>query len=267
MDGGTTVIRRHPLIAYYVLAVAISVALGVLLSISVLFGLLALFGPAVAAYLVARSTEGRAGVAALRSATLRWRVHPGWYLAAVGLPLAGHALGHVAYVLAGNQALSIPGSIQPIALVLFVLVIGEEIGWRGFLLSALLRDRSPVVATAIVAVAWALWHSPLYFIPGMPSYGQPFLAFAAWVLPISFLLTWLWLGTKSVWLATIMHGSLNLGAAIVFPLAEPAQLFTFSAIGMAAVAAAVILASWRRFMASPDPAPLDSMAAPTPAVP
>jgi hypothetical protein len=36
----------------------------------------------------------------------------------------------MAYVMAGNEPLSIPGPVEPIALLLFFLVIGEEIGWR-----------------------------------------------------------------------------------------------------------------------------------------
>jgi hypothetical protein len=99
----------------------------------------------------------------------------------------------------------------------------------------------------------------------MPSYGQPFLAFIAWVIPISFLLTWLWMHTQSAWLATIMHGTLNIGAAFVFPLADPGGFFTFSAVGMAILAAGVVLVSWQRFTTRPvpplHPAPSATLAA------
>jgi membrane protease YdiL (CAAX protease family) len=242
-----TIVRRHPLIAYYVLAVAFSIALALLLNVSLVFGLLALFGPATAAFIVARVTDGRAGVSALWSSIFRWRVHPAWYAAAVALPLIGFALGHVLYVAAGNEPLAVPGTVDPILLVLFVLVIGEEIGWRGFLLPGLLRDRSPLTATAIVAVAWAAWHSPLYFIPGMPSYGESYLALVAWVVVNSVLLTWLWLGTRSVLLATIMHGSMNLAGSVVFPLTDPGALFGFAAAGSVIVGIALLASSWRRF--------------------
>ena len=155
-------------------------------------------------------------------------------------------------MLTGHGPLAVPGAVQPIALVLFVLVIGEEIGWRGYLLRMLLRRHSPAVATAIVAVAWAAWHSPLYFVPGMPSYGGPFLAFVAWVVPTSVLLTWLWLGTRSAWLTTVMHGVANLGAGLVFPMTDAATLFLFGGLGMMIVAAAVVIPSWSRFTAPPD---------------
>jgi membrane protease YdiL (CAAX protease family) len=171
------------------------------------------------------------------------------------LPIVGVGVGHLLYVLTGHAPLPIPGDIAPILFVLFFLVIGEEIGWRGFMLRILLGRRSPLVSTAIVAVVWAVWHSPLYFIPGMPSYGQPFLAFAAWVVPLSFLLTWLWLGTQSAWLATIMHGSANLAASIAFPLDDPGTFFAFSAAGLAIVAIPLVVASWSPWTASPKPEP------------
>jgi len=197
-------VRRHPLGAYVLLAYVISITLGLLLNISLAFGLIALFGPAVAAVVVSRIWRGRAGVSELWAVTSRWRVHPAWYVAAVALPIAGTAIGHAIYVIAGNAALTVPGPVEPILLVLFFLVIGEEIGWRGFLLRGLLARHSPLLSTVVVAAVWTLWHSPLYFIPGMPFYGNPFWAFAVWVFPFSFLMTWLWLGTRSAWLATVL---------------------------------------------------------------
>jgi uncharacterized protein len=247
-----SIVRRHPLLTYFVLAFAFSIALALLLNVSLIFGLLALFGPAAAAFIVARVAAGGVGVRALWASITRWRVHPAWYAAAVVLPLIGFGLGHVAYVAAGNEPIAIPGTIEPILLVLFVLVIGEEIGWRGFLLPGLLRDRSPIVATVIVAVAWALWHSPLYFVPGMPSYGEPYLALVAWVAANSVLLTWLWLGTRSVLLATIMHGTMNLAGSIVFPLTDQGPLFGFAAIGTGVVALVLLATSRSRFAAYPE---------------
>lgn len=248
-----TLIRSYPLVAYSVLAFALSLALALLLNVSLVFGLLALFGPAAAALIVSRVWRGRAGVAELWAVTKRWRVHPGWYAAAVALPVAGFALGHVLFVAAGNPMLPVPGTVQPILFVLFVLVIGEEIGWRGFLLRHLLRARSPLLAAILVGAVWALWHTPLYFIPGMPSYGGPFLAFAAWAMSLSFLLTWLWLGTRSVVLATVMHGSANLASSIVFPQTDAGVLWSFAALGTAAIAVIVVALTWRRWVSAPEP--------------
>jgi hypothetical protein len=106
----TGLIRSHPLSTYVVLAYVFSITLTLLLTVSLLFGLIALFGPAAAAFVVAGTWRGRAGVRELWAVTTRWRVHPGWYVAAVALPIGGTAIGHVLFVLAGNAALLVPGT-------------------------------------------------------------------------------------------------------------------------------------------------------------
>ena len=243
--------RRHPLTTYYVLAVAISTGLGLLLNVSLVFGLLALFGPALAAVIAASLAAGAEGVRSLRMRTTRWRVRPVYYLAAIGLPLIAYAIGLAAYVLLGNPAPNLPGEITIVGAVLFVLVIGEEIGWRGFMLPVLLGRMSPLLASGVTGVSWALWHAPLYFLPGMPSFGDPYLAFVAWVLPLTFVLTWLWLLTRSVIVATVAHGSANLVSGVVLPLEDPGLRFLFSAVGFTVVAVALVVVSRREFLASP----------------
>ena len=243
--------RRHPLTTYYVLAVAISTGLALLLNVSLVFGLLALFGPALAAFIASRLAAGGEGVRALWTRTTRWRVNPFYYLAAIGLPLIAYAIGLAAYVLLGNPAPDIPGEITIVGLVLFVLVIGEEIGWRGFMLPILLGRMSPLLASGVTGVLWALWHAPLYFLPGMPSFGDPYLAFVAWVIPLTFVLTWLWLRTRSVIVATVAHGSANLVSGLVLPLEDPGLRFLFSGFGFAVVAVVLVLGSRREFLASP----------------
>ena len=59
----TRLIRAHPLTAYVVLAYVFSITIGLLLNVSLAFGLLALFGPAAAAVVVAGVWRGRAGIA------------------------------------------------------------------------------------------------------------------------------------------------------------------------------------------------------------
>ena len=50
-----------------------------------------------------------------------------------------------------------------------MMIIGggvEEIGWRGFLQPALQKKFSIFISTMIVSIIWAVWHLPLWFIPG-----------------------------------------------------------------------------------------------------
>ena len=108
-------IRRYPLSTYVVLAYVFSIVLGLGLFLSLLFGLIALFGPAAAAFIVARvHWRGKAGVSELMAVTTRWRVNPAWHVAAIALPILGTAIGHVVYVLTGHAALAIPERLEPI---------------------------------------------------------------------------------------------------------------------------------------------------------
>ena len=47
------------------------------------------------------------------------------------------------------------GALAPIELVLFVLVVGEELGWRGYALPKLLEKRSALTASLILGVLTA----------------------------------------------------------------------------------------------------------------
>ena len=79
-------VERHPVIAYVVLAFVLTWWMFPLLQISPLLGLLGLFGPALAAIIMAAILSGRSGVKDLLKRVLRWRVRVRWYVVALGLP-------------------------------------------------------------------------------------------------------------------------------------------------------------------------------------
>ena len=125
----TATIASHPITAYVLIAYAVSWILTLLLSVSLVFGLLALAGPTIAAVVVTRS-EG--SFAELRERITAWRRPIVWYALAFGIPFVVAGIARLLLSLAGQAPDGI-GAISAIELVLFVLIIGEEIGWRGFL--------------------------------------------------------------------------------------------------------------------------------------
>lgn len=44
--------------------------------------------------------------------------------------------------------------------------LGEELGWRGFLLPHLRRRHSFIKATTITGLLWCFWHTPLWLVSG-----------------------------------------------------------------------------------------------------
>lgn len=128
------------------------------------------FGPSLAGLAAAWLCGGRAELRALVSQALRWRVAPYWYLIAVLGPLL---LWWVAFAyVAGVQRFT---GFDPAGLALFPLLLarhfalggglGEELGWRGFLQSALERSRGVVAASLAIGAIWGLWHAPVFVLP------------------------------------------------------------------------------------------------------
>jgi len=101
--------------------------------------------------------------------------------------------------------------------------LGEEPGWRGFLLPRLLRDRTPLGASLVVGFWWALWHAPIDWVQGfvVPGPGG-LLARQLWALPIAVLFTWVTVRAGGSLLPAIaFHTVLN--AVPDFALVEPAR--------------------------------------------
>jgi membrane protease YdiL (CAAX protease family) len=126
-----------------------------------------------------------------------------WYVIALGLPtLLSLATAGLNYLLGAPTFVQV-GSLTVLDLVLFVLVVGEELGWRGYALPRLLEKRSPLIASLILGVLWGLWHLPTFLVPGTPQYGLPLVAFVLLTVEYSILMTWVFLHTVgSVLIAT-----------------------------------------------------------------
>jgi CAAX protease family protein len=244
LDGGEGWVRRHPLIAFFVLAYLLTWWIYPLLRFSPLLGIFGLFGPALAAIIMAAVTGGKSGVKQLLSRVVLWRVGVRWYLIALGLPtVLSIATAGLSYLLGASDFIQV-GALTVLELVLFVLVVGEELGWRGYALPRLLEKRSAVTASLILGVLWGLWHLPTFLVPGTPQYGLPLTAFVLLTIEYSILMTWVFLHTLgSVLIATLFHGAINLSQGIFLGGMDGAGRYWLLSIvyGVAALIAAVAL--------------------------
>jgi uncharacterized protein len=66
-------VKKHRLIAFFVLAYLLTWWIYPVLKVSPLLGIFGLFGPALAAIIVAAVAEGKSGVKSLLSRVVRWR--------------------------------------------------------------------------------------------------------------------------------------------------------------------------------------------------
>ena len=245
------VVARHPIPAYVVIAFGFSWSFTALLSVSLMFGLLALFGPALGAGVVSWA-DGTAGE--LRRRIVDWGESPSSYLAALGIPFVVAAAALIVYVVSGKAAPGF-GSIGAIEILIFVLVIGEEIGWRGFLMPRLRSLMSLPAAGLVTGIVWTLWHLPIYLAPSQGL--GAFAVFALWVVPLAIVMGFVADRARySVLIATVMHGSANIALPILLPNVD--HTWTMLATGTAYLVLAVSLVaytrSWSMRSSGPQPA-------------
>ncbi|MEZ4869451.1 MAG: CPBP family intramembrane glutamic endopeptidase [Caldilineaceae bacterium] len=210
MKFSTTIVKDHPLPAYFVLAYLLTWALLPLLLVNLALGVFGLLMPAVAAIVVAGLSEGADGVKQMLRPLFIWRIQPLWYGVVLGLPILLSLLAVGVGGLWGWPVQMQTAEFTPLLLTVFVLVVGEEIGWRSFALPRLLQRYSPVTASLLLGFLWAGWHLPMFVIPGTPMMDIPFPAYLCWVVGLTFLFTWLYQQTQgSLLLATLFHGAVN----------------------------------------------------------
>ncbi len=98
--------------------------------------------------------------------------------------------------------------------------LGEEIGWRGFLVPELAKVTTFTRTALISGLIWSLWHYPAllfadYRGPGTPVW-YSLACFTVMVLGISFAFAWLRLKSGSLWTGMFLHATHNLFIQGVF---------------------------------------------------
>jgi membrane protease YdiL (CAAX protease family) len=210
--------QRHPLVAFFVLAYALSWWPWSLSTANPFFPLFPL-GPMVSALLLTAVINGRAGLKALLARAVQWHVSLRWYGVVLFLPVT---LGLCAFGLNLLLGAPMPAAAQlpswttillVLLLQLFFIQVGEEVGWRGFALPRLLEGRSAWAASLILGLLWVGWHLPSYATGAISAIFIPFPLVSA------FLFTWLYQHTRgSVLMAILFHGWINTVMAIFSPL-------------------------------------------------
>jgi len=98
-----------------------------------------------------------------------------------------------------------------VPLINFIPALGEEYGWRGYLLPELLPlGRKKALITS--GLIWGLWHLPFIFLIDYKSYPNKIagsLVFTALITILGIYIGALALQHKSIFLASFMHGVVN----------------------------------------------------------
>ncbi len=218
------------------------------------FGLLVLGGtaPTVGAYLAVWRTPEAGTLREFTRRVFHLRVPPGLLAVAV---FGAAGLGVVSLLIGGAITptgwAGDPGRVALLFLGAFVTSIFfggiEEIGWRGVLQPAV-TDRFGLVATnLVIAVVWAVWHLPLFWVVGEPHHDASFTLFLVAGIGYSAVMTWLYARTRSIALCVLFHAGINASAAagLAFPIDETPG-FAVQAAVLVTVGTVLLAVSQRR---------------------
>lgn len=228
--------KRHPLVAYFVLAYTFTWILVIPITLSqrglglfslpdgllfALFLLSTFSGPLPAALILTSLIDGPTGRRQFFKRMFQWRVGLGWYLLVligypliflIGMTFASGAAPWIALI--QKWPLLFTFYLPTAAIGIIFPGLGEEPGWRGFALPRLQHQYGPLVGSLILGTLHGLWHLPAYFIPGAILDGRFNLAvFAANTCSIIALtVIWTWLfnnANQSIFFAMLVHGTSN----------------------------------------------------------
>jgi uncharacterized protein len=250
-------VKRHPIITFFVLTYVITWAIEsplVFLTDSVtatqglVLVILASNVPSAVAIVLTAVVLGRGALRKLLGRLLIWRVSPFWYLVVFLGPVALTGGVVLLNALMGGPALSLGMTLVGAAIFFAFSVVpgsalGEEIGWRGYVLPRLQSRMSALSASLLIAPIWALWHLPLWLTgePGRtPTLYTGFLVSA---FALSIISTWVYNSTGgSLLMVVLAHATVNLPLTLVRDdLGAQATVPVLLYFGLLIVAAIVVV--------------------------
>jgi len=142
-------------------------------------------------------------------------------------------------VLVATQLLTIPIG----ALINSFASVGEEVGWRGWLLPSLM-PLGTWPALLLSGAIWGLWHSPLILLGY--NFGHASLLGVALMtmgcVMFGILLGWLRLRSGSVWPAVVAHGAFNAAAGFLSLVIAAGAVADPAVVGPLGMVAWVVMA-------------------------
>lgn len=174
------------------------------------------FIPSTISIVITRCLYKKKGLKELLIRLTKWKYSFMYYLFVIGCCPLIYYVTILIYEIVTNssqiQFVKEPYSIfiATVWILVFSGPLGEEIGWRGFLLPRLQKKLSPIKASLVISFIWACWHLPLFYISGTSQYGTSFFLFLIGDIYYAIQITWVFNKTKGSLIFPILyHTAIN----------------------------------------------------------
>jgi len=86
----------------------------------------------------------------------------------------------------------------------------EEIGWRGYIMPYLEKKYGLIIGGLILGIVWAIWHIPMWFLPGSSQMYMNFFGFMLVTIGYSYFFSWIIKASSNRLLSgLVVHGVAN----------------------------------------------------------
>lgn len=241
-------LRQYQLTIFFVVTLSLSAGIA---SIAIAIGdqnitILSVFTPSLVAIALTALVGGKSGLKDLLVKQMKQHVEFKWVvISMIMIPILA-ILAICIHSLFGGPDLTLRTTqLFPQIIVIVIIALGEEYGWRGYALPKLEEKYNALSSSFILGLVWGFWHFPSYLIGvGVPQ-GMPFYVFILWVLAANILITWVYNNTRSVLMAMLIHIVANATFNYLYLLPEFAgQIITFwlflGLVSLASIAVVVV---------------------------
>lgn len=172
--------------------------------------ILSVFTPSILALVYTAIIKGKKGIYELfikqtiKKTRIKWLI-----LSLIGIPLVG-SLAMLTSLNFDISKFSLRTyQLMPQIVVIILIALGEEYGWRGFLLPRLMNKFNLFYSSIILGLIWGFWHLPAYLIGTGVPLQMNFMVFLLWVILGTLFISWIYYYTKSVLTSILAHIGAN----------------------------------------------------------
>ena len=124
--------------------------------------------------------------------------------------------------------------------------LGEELGWRGFVLNELQKKFSPLKSAIIIGMAWGFWHTPLWLMSGYSGLQlvQYIVCFLGGIVAVSIIITAFYNLNHNLVIPIVIHQLFNYFLAI--QTGDILQILTITAVFYFIVAIIIVLVNYKK---------------------
>lgn len=172
--------------------------------------ILSVFTPSILALVFTAINKGKKGVYELFVKQTIKKTRIKWFLLSlIGIPLVG-SLAMLTSLNFDISKFSLRTyQLMPQIVVIILIALGEEYGWRGFLLPRLMNKFNLFYSSIILGLIWGFWHFPAYLIGTGVPLQMNFMVFLLWVILGTLFISWIYYYTKSVLTSILAHIGAN----------------------------------------------------------